>query len=107
MHYWKLDGNYLMFQPNGYEVPLEYIFTPERLAVWVLCLGEKLSSTSEVINEFLTTANGWMLKHSRLCSSIAICEISHCICTDIPQVALLVESKWRSPTSSCTTPSNC
>ncbi|BAB78357.1 hypothetical protein ACN23B_28335 (plasmid) [Anabaena sp. FACHB-709] len=107
MNYWKLDGNYLVFQPNGYEVPLQYIFTPEHLVIWVLCLSEKRWGTPLVIGEFLTTANSWMLKHTRLCSSIAICNCPHCIRTDISQVALLVESKRRSPTSSWTTPSNC
>jgi hypothetical protein len=60
MNYWKLDGNYLVFEPNGYEVPLQYIFTQKKLDVWVLCLSEKRWVTTEIINEFAAIATFWL-----------------------------------------------
>lgn len=87
MNYWKLDGNYLVFEPNGYEVPLQYIFTQEKLDVWVLCLSEKRWVTPDVLQEFEAIAKVWMSHHSLSSAVSSVCCCPHCDRVGIPKSA--------------------
>ncbi|YAF99515.1 MAG: hypothetical protein AB3A66_29830 (plasmid) [Nodularia sp. CChRGM 3473] len=87
MNYWILEGNYLVFQANGYEVPLQYIFTQERLDLWVQCLSEKRWTTPEIIEEFIAISETWMAYHNWPSAANSVCHCLHCDLSNTPKSA--------------------
>ncbi len=65
MKYWRLEGTYLVFIELDYDVPLQFIFTEEKLSQWVQHLSEKRWGTPKVIDEFFNAASTWMIQHQK------------------------------------------